>query len=115
MSFHSPTTEHNFHHPIASTPMNHSDILKMNRAKPRSRISSQTEGLVQTFLEMVAYIEIPWGVQKVQNSTLFRVLFRWIPNIPFLHLIPVNKDCAARKLLRGGDLREESLAQGVFN
>ncbi|GIX91376.1 hypothetical protein CEXT_767241 [Caerostris extrusa] len=43
MSFHSPTTEHNFHHPIASTPMNHSDILKMNRLKPRDRISSRDE------------------------------------------------------------------------
>ncbi|GIY43458.1 hypothetical protein CDAR_390781 [Caerostris darwini] len=50
MSFHSPTTEHNFHHPIASTPMNHSGISKMNRLKPRDRISSRGRGFNATFL-----------------------------------------------------------------
>ncbi|GIY43462.1 hypothetical protein CDAR_390801 [Caerostris darwini] len=50
MSFHSPTTEHNSHHTIASTPMNHSDILKMNRVKPRDRISPRGREFNATFL-----------------------------------------------------------------
>ncbi|GIY43456.1 hypothetical protein CDAR_390771 [Caerostris darwini] len=90
-------------------------ILLYNKPNYEPKVFADTPTM-QFFLSLAlkTYIEIPWGVQKVQNSTLLFVLFRWILNNPFLHLLPVNKDCTARKLLRRGRFKRGELGARSF-